>query len=54
MKGALLFLAVFAIVIIITLAYTSLPPGNAIYQAILPNTEQYTSSYAIAGTNALL
>jgi hypothetical protein len=52
MKGALLFLAVFAIVVIITLAYTSLPPGNAIYQAILPNTEQFTSSYAIAGTNA--
>lgn len=52
MKGALIFLAVFAIVVIITLAYTSLPPGNAIYQAVLPNTEQYTSTYAIAGTNA--
>jgi hypothetical protein len=52
MKGALVFLAVFAVVVIITLAYTSLPPGNAIYQAVLPNTEQYTSTYAIAGTNA--
>jgi hypothetical protein len=52
MKGALIFLAVFATVVIITLAYTSLPPGNALYQAVLPNTEQYTSTYAIAGTNA--
>ena len=52
MKGALVFLAVFAIVVIITLVYTSIPPGNAIYQAVLPNTEQYTSTYSIAGTNA--
>jgi len=52
MKGAIVFLVVFALVVVITLAYTSLPPGNAIYQAALPNTEQYTSTYAIAGTNA--
>jgi hypothetical protein len=52
MKGAIVFLVVFAIVVIVTLAYTSLPPGNTIYQAVLPNTEQYTGDYAIVGTNA--
>ena len=52
MKGAIVFLVVFAIVVFATLAYTSIPPGKAIYQAVLPNTEQYTSTYAIAGTNA--
>jgi hypothetical protein len=52
MKGAIVLLVVFAIVVVVTLAYTSIPPGNAIYQAVLPNTEQYTSTYSIAGTNA--
>lgn len=52
MKGAIVFLVVFAIVLFATLAYTSIPPGNIIYQTVLPNTEQYTSTYAIAGTNA--
>jgi hypothetical protein len=52
MKGAIVFLVVFAIVVVITLAYTSIPPGKQIYQAVLPNTEQYTSTYSIAGTNA--
>jgi hypothetical protein len=54
MKGAIVFLVVFAIVVLATVAYTSIPPGNAIYQAVLPNTEQYTSTYAIAGTNAFV
>ena len=52
MKGAIVFLVVFAIVVFATLAYTSIPPGKAIYTAVLPNTQQYTSTYAIAGTNA--
>ena len=52
MKGAIVFLVVFALVVIATLAYTSIPPGQAIYKAALPNTAQYTSTYAIAGTNA--
>jgi hypothetical protein len=52
MKGAIVFLVVFAILLLATLAYTSIPPGKAIYQAALPNTEQYTSTYAIVGTNA--
>jgi hypothetical protein len=52
MKGAIVFLVVFAIVLLATLAYTSIPPGKEIYNAALPNTEQYTSTYAIVGTNA--
>ena len=52
MKGAIIFLVVFAIVVLATLAYTTIPPGEIIYKAVLPNTEQYTSTYAIAGTNA--
>src|ERR1035437_7296223 len=52
MKGAIVFIVVFAIVLVVTLAYISIPPGEAIYQATLPNTEQYTSTYSIAGTNA--
>jgi hypothetical protein len=52
MKGAIVFIVVFAIVLVVTLAYISIPPGEAIYRAALPNTEQYTSTYAIAGTNA--
>ena len=52
MKGAIVFLVVFAIVLLATLAYISIPPGNAIYNAVLPNTEQYTKTYSIAGTNA--
>jgi hypothetical protein len=52
MKGAIVFLVVFAIVLLATLAVITIPPGKAIYQAALPNTEQYTSTYAIVGTNA--
>jgi hypothetical protein len=52
LKGAIVFLVVFAIVLLATLAYTSIPPGKTIYTAALPNTEQYTSTYTIAGTNA--
>jgi hypothetical protein len=54
MKGAIIFLVVFAILILATIGSTSIPPGKAIYQAALPNTEQYTSTYAIAGTNAFV
>ena len=52
MKGAIVFLVVFFIVVFATLAYISIPPGQALYTAILPNTQQYTSTYAIVGTNA--
>jgi hypothetical protein len=49
MKGALVFLVVFAIVVIITLGNTAIPPGKAIYDAVLPNTEA-ASGYLIAGS----
>ncbi len=49
MKGALVFLAVFAIVVIITLGNTNIPPGKLIYDRVLPNTEA-ASGYLIGGT----
>jgi hypothetical protein len=52
MKGAIVFLVVFAIVLIITLASADIPPGQMIYNAALPNTEIYTRDYRIAGTDA--
>jgi hypothetical protein len=50
MKGALVFLAVFAILVVVTLGNTSIPPGRAIYNAVLPNTEA-ASGYLIAGSS---
>ena len=49
MKGALVFLAVFAILVIITLGNTNIPPGKLIYDRVLPNTEA-ASGYLIGGT----
>jgi hypothetical protein len=49
MKGAIVFLVVFALVLFVTVGYTSLPPGKMIYNAVLQNTEQYTSTYMVAG-----
>ena len=49
MKGAIVFLVVFAIVVVITLGNTSIPPGKAIYEQFLPNTEA-ASGYLIGGT----
>ena len=49
MKGAIVFLAVFAIAVVITLGNTSIPPGKAIYDTFLPNTEA-ASGYLIGGT----
>jgi hypothetical protein len=34
MKGAVVFLVVFAIFVVITLIYPSLPPGGLIYSAV--------------------
>ncbi|MCW3996342.1 MAG: hypothetical protein NWE98_09395 [Candidatus Bathyarchaeota archaeon] len=48
MKGAIVFLVVFAIVVIITLGNTAIPPGKAIYDVVLPNTEA-ASGYLIGG-----
>ncbi len=48
MKGAIVFLLVFAIVVVITLGNTSIPPGQAIYNAVLPGTEA-ASGYLVGG-----
>jgi hypothetical protein len=50
MKGALVFLAVFALLVVITLGNTSIPPGQAIYNLVLPGTEA-ASGYMIAGSS---
>ncbi len=52
MKGAIIFLLVFAILVLATIGSIAIPPGQAIYNLALPNTEVYTSQYAIVGTNA--
>jgi hypothetical protein len=49
MKGAIVFLVVFAIVVVITLGNTAIPPGQYIYNLFLPNTEA-ASGYFIAGS----
>ena len=48
MKGALVFLAVFAIVLVLTLGNTSIPPGKALYDALLPGTEA-ASGFLVGG-----
>ena len=48
MKGAIVFLVVFALVLVITLGDTSIPPGKLIYDAVLPNTEA-ASGYLVGG-----
>ncbi|MEM2999124.1 MAG: hypothetical protein QXV09_00435 [Candidatus Bathyarchaeia archaeon] len=48
MKGAIVFLAVFAIAVIITIGDTSIPPGKAIYDALLPGTEA-AAGYLVGG-----
>ncbi len=48
MKGAIVFLVVFAIAVFISLGNTAIPPGKAIYDAILPNTEA-ASGYLVGG-----
>ena len=49
MKGSIVFLVVFAFLVVVTLANTSIPPGQAIYKAVLPNTEA-ASGYLVGGT----
>jgi hypothetical protein len=41
MKGALIFLAVFIIVLLVTIAYPDLPPGKQIYGALNVATSDY-------------
>ena len=49
MKGALVFLAVFALLLVLTLGNTAIPPGQTIYNAILPGTEA-ASGYLVGGS----
>mgnify|MGYP001766517595 CR=1 FL=1 len=48
MKGAIVFLIVFAILVVATLGNTSIPPGQAIYNAVLPGAEA-ASGYLVGG-----
>jgi hypothetical protein len=48
MKGAIVFLVVFAILVVITLGNTAVPPGKTIYDIALPNTEA-ASGYLVGG-----
>jgi hypothetical protein len=48
MKGAIVFLIVFAIALVVTLGNTAIPPGKAIYDAVLPGTE-VASGYLVGG-----
>ena len=49
MKGAIVFLVVFAIVVVITLGNIAIPPGKMIYDAVLPNTEA-AAGYIVGGS----
>jgi hypothetical protein len=49
MKGALVFLLVFAILVVLTLGNTAIPPGEAIYNAVLPGTEA-ARGYLVGGS----
>lgn len=50
MKGAIVFLAAFLLFLVITLGYRGLPPGEAIYDAIVGAE----SDYEVAGVPASL
>lgn len=52
MKGAIVFLLVFALVVVLTIVNVTIPPGQAIYNAVLPGTEA-AASYLIAGISAV-
>jgi uncharacterized membrane protein YciS (DUF1049 family) len=52
MKGALVFLAVFALLVVLTIVNIAIPPGQVIYNAVLPGTEA-AASYLIAGVSAV-
>jgi hypothetical protein len=52
MKGAIVFLAVFALLVVLTIVGIAIPPGEAIYNAVLPGTEA-AATYLIAGVSAV-
>ena len=48
MKGAIVFLSIFAVLVVLTLGNISIPPGQAIYNAVLPGTEA-AAGYLVGG-----
>jgi hypothetical protein len=52
MKGAIVFLLVFALLVVLTIVNVAIPPGQAIYNAVLPGTDA-AASYLIAGISAV-
>jgi len=50
MRGAIVFLATFLLFLVVTLGYRGLPPGEAIYDAIVGAE----SDYEVAGISATL
>lgn len=52
MKGALVFLLVFALLVVLTIVNVAIPPGQAIYNVVLPGTEA-AASYLIAGISSV-
>lgn len=52
MKGALVFLGVFALLVLMTIVNVGIPPGLAIYNAVLPGTEA-AAAYLIAGVSSI-
>lgn len=54
MKGALVFIAVFVIVLFATIAATSIPPGRAIYNMLnVPDTNYLIIDFLPATTFAI-
>jgi hypothetical protein len=52
MKGAIVFLLVFALLVVLTIVNVAIPPGQAIYNAVLPGTDA-AASYLIAGISSV-
>lgn len=52
MKGAIVFLIVFALLVVLTIVNVAIPPGQAIYNAVLPGTDA-AAGYLIAGVSAV-
>lgn len=52
MKGAIVFLVVFAAFLLLTIGYPDLPPGGMIVEAIFPDAINLLSDYVFAGIDA--
>jgi hypothetical protein len=52
MKGAIVFLLVFALLVVLTIVNVAIPPGQTIYNAVLPGTDA-AAGYLIAGISSI-